>query len=76
MDNITNKTCKFITKNWVEVYDDAHRRYNTNNQTKFKTYMLMSNLCNHSDAYTLPKGTITVPTTAAAGVVQIIEIKN
>ena len=39
LDNITNKTCKFMTKNWVEVYDDAHRRYNTNNQTRFKNSM-------------------------------------
>ena len=76
MDNITNKTCKFMTKNWIEVYDDAHRHYNTNNQTRFKNSMLMSYLCNQSDAYTLPKGTITVPTTTAVAVVQIIEIKN
>ena len=34
--------------------------YDTNSQTKFKTSMLKSSLCDYSDAYVLVKGTITV----------------
>ena len=46
--------------------DDAHGTYNTNSQTKFKTTMLKSNLCNYSDAYILVSGTITVRNTGTA----------
>ena len=34
--------------------------YNTNSQSKFKTSMLRSSLCNHSDEYTLLNRTITI----------------
>ena len=33
--------------------------YGTNSQTKFKTTMVKSNLCDFSDTYILVKGTIT-----------------
>ena len=34
--------------------------YNTNSTIKFKTSMLMSSLCDYSDAYILVNGTITI----------------
>ena len=34
--------------------------YNTNSQIEFKTSMLRLSLCNHSDAYILVSGTITI----------------
>ena len=34
--------------------------YNTNSQSKFKTSMLNSSLCDYTDAYILVKGNITV----------------
>ena len=34
--------------------------YNTNSQSKFKTSMLRSSLCNHSDEYILLNRTITI----------------
>ena len=39
--------------------------YNEDNQIRFKTAMLRSNLYDYSDAYTLVKGTITVENTSA-----------
>ena len=39
---------------------------NANNNIKFKTSMIKSNLCDYSDAYIHVKGTITVPNTAGA----------
>ena len=41
--------------------------YNTGSQTKFKTSMLRSSLCEYSDAYILVSGTITVAELAAGG---------
>ena len=61
LDNTQNQPSKFRTKNWVEINDDSRGTYSTNSQTKFKTSMLRSSLCDYSDAYIAVKGTITVP---------------
>ena len=66
LDNTTNQPSKFRTKKWVEINDESRGTYNAINQTKFKTSMIRSNLCDHSDAYIHVKGTITVPNTATA----------
>ena len=62
----SNKPSKFITRNWVEINDDIRGAYSPNKQTRFKTAMLRSSLCDHSNAYILVKGNITVNKTAAA----------
>ena len=54
---------KYVTKKWIEVYDQSEKNYNVNkdNLTKrIKTPMLRSHLCNFSDAYIVVKGEITV----------------
>ena len=61
LGNTSDQLSKFRTKNLVKINDDSLRIYNTNSQTKFKTSMLKSSLCNYSDVYILFKGTITVP---------------
>ena len=63
LGSISDKVQKFITKKWVEVYDqsgDANDRYKPSKQIRFKTLMLQSDLCDYSDAYIVAKGTITV----------------
>ena len=50
----------FITKKWIEVHDQSGESYNTNMQIRFKTSMLISDLCDCNDAYIVVKGTITV----------------
>ena len=55
-----NKVPRFITKKWIEVYDQSGGTYNTNKQIRLKTPMLRSDLCDYSDAYILIKGKITV----------------
>ena len=62
LDNTPNQPTKFRTKNWVEISDDAHEMYNTNNQIKLKTSMLKSILCDYGDAYILSSGAIIVKT--------------
>ena len=61
LDNTQNQPSKFRTKNWVEINDESRGTYSTNSQTKFKTSMLRSSLCDYSDAYIAVKRTITVP---------------
>ena len=51
LDKILNQPSKFRTKSQVEINDDSRETYNTNSQIKFKTTMLKSSLCYHSDAY-------------------------
>ena len=50
LDNTTNQPTNFRAKNWVEINDNAHGRYYTNIQIKFKTSMLKSSSCDYSDA--------------------------
>ena len=51
---------KFVTKKWIEVYDQSQKNYNVNKEIRIKTSMLRSNLCDFSDAYIAVKGNITV----------------
>ena len=51
---------KFVTKKWIEVYDQSEGNYNVNKEFRIKTSMLRSDFCDLSDAYILVKGTITV----------------
>ena len=46
-----------MTKEWVEVNDLSSGRYSVNKNKRF-TSMLKSDLCDHSDAYIVVKGTI------------------
>ena len=51
---------KFVTKKWIEVYDQLEGNYNVNKEIRIKTSMLRSDLCDYSDAYIVVKGNITV----------------
>ena len=55
LNDSSNKTSKFSTKNWVETNDKSRGTYNDDKQDKFKT-MLKSSLCDYSDVYILVKG--------------------
>ena len=50
----------FVTKKWIEVYDQSEGNYNVNKEIRIKTSMLRSDLCDFSDAYLVVKGNITV----------------
>ena len=47
----------------VEINDESRGTYNKYNETRFKTSMLRSRLCDCSDAYKLVKGNIIVTNT-------------
>ena len=51
---------RFITKKWIEVYDQSEKNYSSNKEIRIKTSMLRSDLCDFSDAYIIVKGDITV----------------
>ena len=50
----------FVTKKWIEVYDQSEGNYSVNKEIRIKTSMLRSDLCDFSDAYIAVKGNITV----------------
>ena len=59
LDTTSDNIPRFITKKWVEVYDQsgsAEDRYKPSKQIRFKTSMLRSDLCDFSDAYIIVKG--------------------
>ena len=51
---------RYVTKKWIEVYDQSEKNYNPNKKIRIKTQMLRSDLCDFSDAYIVVKGNITV----------------
>ena len=51
---------RYVTKKWIEVYDQSEKNYNVNKEIRIKTPMLRSDLCDFSDAYIVVKGDITV----------------
>ena len=64
------------TRNRVEINDESQAVYdnnennnnnndNNNNNIKFKMSMIISNLCDYSDAYIIVKRTISVPNAVA-----------
>ena len=50
---------RFVTKKWVEFYDQSEGNYDVNKEIRIKTSMLRSDFCDFSDAYIIVKGTIT-----------------
>ena len=47
---------RFITKKWIEVYDQSEGNYNVNKEIRIKISMLRSGLCDFSDVYIVVKG--------------------
>ena len=51
---------RFVTKKWIEVYDQSEKNYDVNKEIKIKTTMLRFDLCDFSDAYIVVKGVVVV----------------
>ena len=51
---------RFVTKKWIEVYDQSERNNSPNKEIRIKTSMLRSDVCNYFNAYIIVKGDITV----------------
>ena len=48
--------CRFVTKKWIEIYDQSENNYSINKKIRTKTSMLRSDLCDFSDAHIILKG--------------------
>ena len=51
---------RFVTKKWTEVYDQSEKYYSVKRDIRIKTPLLISNLCDFSDAYIVVEGDITL----------------
>ena len=51
---------RFVTKKWIEVYDQSEGNFDVNKEITIKTSLLRSDLCDFNDAYIIVKGGITV----------------
>ena len=51
---------KFVTKKWIEVYNQSQGNYNVNKEIKIETSMLRSDLCDFNDAYIVVNRNIAV----------------
>ena len=59
LESTSDNLSKFRTRNWVERNDESRGNY-ANTDIRFKTIMLISNLCDYADSYILVKGIITI----------------
>ena len=66
---------RFVTKKWIEVYDQSEGNYNVNKEIRIKTSMLRSELCGYSDAYIVAKETITVLRPNTAKKTKVLHLK-
>ena len=51
LDETPNQPSKFRTRKWFEINDESGGNYDANNDIKFKTSTIRSNLCDYRDAY-------------------------
>ena len=51
---------RFVTKKWIEFYDQSGKDYRDNKEIRITTLMLRSDLCDFSDAYIVVKRDIAV----------------
>ena len=65
-----NENSKFATKKWYVIDSESKGNYSDENEIKFLTSSLESNLCDYSDAYILVTGNITITRTIASDSVQ------
>ena len=59
LNNKSNQPTRFRIKNWVKINDASRGIYDKENQIRFKTSLLRSNLFAYGDTYTLVKRTTT-----------------
>ena len=67
---------RFVTKKWIEVYDQSEKNYNPNKEIRIKTSMLRSDLCDFSDAYIVVEGDIIVTEPVNAKRNKTVTFKN
>ena len=51
---------RFVTKKWIEIYDQSEKNYNINKEIIIKTSVVRSDLSDYSIAYIIMKGDIIV----------------
>ena len=67
---------KFATRKWIGVYDQSEKNCSVNKETRIKTSMLRSDLCDFTDAYIVVKGDITVTVLNKAKSNKSVAFKN
>ena len=64
LESTSDNLSKFRTRSWVEINGESRGNY-ANNDIRFKTIVLRSNLCDYADLYILVEGTIKITVTGA-----------
>ena len=69
---------KFVTKKWIEVYNQSQGNYNVNKEIKIETSMLRSDLFHFNDAYIVNKNIAVTETDSAKNkrINKVVTFKN
>ena len=60
LGNMPDQIPRFVTKKWVEIYDESGGTYNTNKGVRFKIRQLRNDLRDYNNNYLIVKGKINV----------------
>ena len=67
---------RYVSKKWIEIYDQSGENCTVNKEIRIKTAMLRSDLCYFSDVYIDVKGNITVTDPSNAKRNKSVRFKN
>ena len=76
LGNIPDRIPRFITKKWIEVFNQSGGTYNPNKQIRSKTPMLRSGFCDYNDAYIVVTVKITVTNPNNSAYDKTLSFKN
>ena len=77
LSNISgNQLPKYVTKKWIEIYDESDGTYNVNKDVKLKTPQLGSDLCDWNDASIVVTGKIILTNSNNAAYDKKLTLKN
>ena len=77
LSNISgNQLPKYVTKKWIEIYDESDGTYNVNKDVRLKTPQLGSGLCDWNDASIVVTGKIILTNPNNAAYDKKLTLKN
>ena len=60
LGNMPDQAPRYVTKKWVDIYDESGGTCNVNKEVRFKTPQLRNDLCDYNEVYTVVAGKINI----------------
>ena len=60
LGNMADQAPRYVTKKWMDIYDESGGTCNVNKEVRFKTPQLRNDLCDYNEVYTVVAGKINI----------------